>query len=198
VAASLALAGCGSTGTTTTATTSASTPATPGSAPPGAWTGLGAKLADWAAAHPKNSSGCEETPCYGEAVMDSGKLTPEFSGVSTTEAPAYRVDGYRQAIADGTPLAVAQSDVLRLLPSDTRPTAFFVTHSASGSCASWNLKSATLGRWFAESGPKVGDAQGALGVDFFAYNSSDEPSYSSTSVSNAIVSIAPAQKGTSC
>lgn len=191
----IGISGCGSTAAET-ATQVATTLAAPSSATPGAWTGLGAKLADWTASHPKNPSNCEETPCYGGQMPDGGGLTDQFSGVETTETPEYRVDGYTQAIGDGTPLSVAESDVLKLLPADTIVTGFWVTHEG-GSCASWNLRSRTLARWFART-KKVGDTQGALGVDFFAYNSSDEPMFKPSDVSNAIVSIAPEKRGNSC
>jgi hypothetical protein len=186
--------GCG--GTSTTTPTAASTPVASTSVSPRGWTGMGAKLSDWATAHPANPGGCEEIPCYGGRIVDGGQTTNEFSGVTTTGAPAYRIDGYHQAIGDGTALAAAKAAVRRLLPSDTKVIAFWITHSTSGSCASWNLKSETLGRWFAEK--KVGDARGDLGIDFFAYNSSDEPVFKPGDVSNAIISIAPAQRETNC
>ncbi len=192
VIATLAVAGCGSS-TSTSASGSAATRAVPR----GAWTGLGATLADWESAHPKNPGGCEETPCYGGQVPDGGKSTNQFSGVTTTEAPEYRVDGYTQAIGDGTPLAAAKADVLRLLPSDTRVTAFWVNWTGGDSCAFWNLKSKTLGLWLAKT-KKVGDAEGALGIDFFSYDPNDEPVFKPNDVSNAIVSIAATRRGISC
>ncbi len=106
------------------------------------------------------------------------------------------MDGYEQALGDRTSLAVAKADVLKLLPSDTTTTAFWIDHE-NGSCALWNLKSLTLGRWFAAD-KKVGDSQGALGVDLSAHDSNDESVFNPNNVSIAIVSIAPAKKGTSC
>ncbi len=191
----LAATGCGATSTTTPASTSAAS----GPASPGRWTGLGATLADWETAHPKGSggsgSGCSGDGCYGERVTVEGESTYQFTAFSTTGPPEYRVDGYEQALGAGTSLAGAKADVLKLLPSDTTVTAFWITHE-NGSCASWNLKSATLGRWF--SGKKVGDPQGAIGVDLHALNSNDGSVFDPSDVSRAIVGVGPERRGTSC
>ena len=193
----LVATGCGATSTTNVAPTS--TAARPETTSPVAWTGFGAKLSDWGTAHPKGSggsgSGCSGEGCYGERIMINNEPTYQFTSFSTTGAPEYRVDGYEQALGEGMSLAVAKADVLKLMPSDTRVTAFWITHE-NGSCASWNLKSATLGRWF--SGKKVGDPQGAIGVDLHALNSNDEPVFDSHDVSRAIVSLGPERRGTSC
>jgi hypothetical protein len=189
----LAATGCGA---STKTTTPGSTSAASGTTSPGTWTGLGATLTAWESAHPKNPAGCEATPCYGGQMPDGGKLTDQFSELTTTEAPEYRVDGYTEAIGDGTSLATAKADVLKLLPADTTVTAFWISHEG-GSCAFWNLKSATLGRWFAKT-QKVGDAQGALGIAFFAYTSGDEWTFDPNNVSNAEIGIAPERRGTSC
>jgi len=39
-----------------------------------------------------------------------------------------------------------------------------VAHASDGSCALWNLQSATLAKWFAT--PKIGDVKGQVGVEF--------------------------------
>jgi hypothetical protein len=195
----VSIAGCGGSTNASSSTPTAATSAASGTASPGTWTGMGARLSDWEAAHPKGAgssgSGCSGGGCYGTQVTLDGEPTHQFTGLSTTGPPEDRVDGYEQAIGDGTPLAAAKADVLKLMPSDTRVTAFFVTHE-NGSCASWNLKSATLGRWF--SGKKVGDAEGAIGVDFYATNSNDEPVFDPNNVSFASVTIAAGRRGTSC
>jgi hypothetical protein len=106
----LAAVGCGSATTQTTAPV-ASTPTGP-TAASGTWTGMGAKLANWETAHPKNMTGCSAGTCYGERIMADGSLTDQFIVVSTTGPPEYRIDGYEQAIGDGTPLATAKAAVL--------------------------------------------------------------------------------------
>lgn len=199
-AGALALSGCGSSGGGSSSSSSSSSaggnPTTVSS--PGAWTGMGAALADWTSAHPKYAGKCEETPCYGSSVTEGGIPTAQFSGVTTTGSPAYRVDGYRQSLGDGTPVAIAKAEVLKLLPPDTRTMSYEVVHSADGSCALWNVKSATIGRWLAEAGPKVGDSQGALGIELSAYSSSDEPVYQASNIGHAIISISASPKGTGC
>lgn len=195
----LAATGCGATSTKTVAP--ASTSAAPGTTSPGAWTGLGAKLADWETAHPRGprKSDCSGEGCYGygERIMASEESVSQFTSFSTTGAPDYRVDGYEQAIGDGTSLAVAKTDVLRLLPSDTRTTAFWIARGANGSCALWNLKSKTLGRWLGEN-KKVGDSQGALGVELNTLRSDGSSAFRTDDVSNASVSIAASPRATSC
>jgi len=49
-----------------------------------------------------------------------------------------------EVLPDGTSLAVAKAEVLRNLPSDAAPRALDISRS-NGSCALWNLTSATVG-----------------------------------------------------
>lgn len=105
------------------------------------------------------------------------------------------MDGYERALGDGTSLAAAKAAVLALMPADTTVTPIWVTHEG-GSCALWNLKSATLGRWF--DGKNVGDPHGAVGVVLLTHNSNDEPVFNPNNISDAIVSISPERKGTRC
>jgi hypothetical protein len=128
--------------------------------------------------------------------MAGGELTYEFTGFTTTGPPDYRVDGYDQAIRDGTQLAAAKVAVLALLPSDTKTTSFRVAHGASGSCALWNVRSKTLGRWFA--GKKVGDPKGDLGIVLDTVDSSGNIAFARRNVTHASVGLAPASKGDSC
>ena len=167
---------------------------------PVASTGLGARAVGLGnSGTPKGCGGsgsaAQGQGCYGERIMINNEPTYQFTSFSTTGAPEYRVDGYEQALGEGMSLAVAKADVLKLMPSDTRVTAFWITHE-NGSCVSWNLKSATLGRWF--SGKKVGDPQGAIGVDLNSLNSNDESVFDPNDVSRAIVGIGPEKRGTSC
>jgi hypothetical protein len=190
----IAATGCGATSTKTV--TPASTSAASGTASPGAWTGLGAKLSDWETAHPKNSTGCSAGGCYGARVMADGSLMDQFVLVSTTGAPEYRVDGYEQAIGDGTPLATAKAAVLGLLPKDTRTTAFWIAHTETGSCALWNLQSKTLGQWF--GGKKVGDPQGHLGIVLASATTEGTSAFAPNNVPHASINIAPEEKGGNC
>jgi hypothetical protein len=106
------------------------------------------------------------------------------------------VDGYEQAFGDGTPVAVAKAQVLKLLPSDAHTTSFNIEHTATGSCALWNVQSKTLGAWFAS--PKTGDTAGVVGISLHGTNANNESSYSPSNVSTANVGLAPATKGTNC
>ena len=95
---------------------------------------MGAKIADWTKAHPKHSAGCPAGGCYGGEAKVGGQLSIQFVTLTTTGAPDYRVDGYTQAIGDGTSLAAAKAAALRLLPSDTKTTAFWIV-STTGTAA---------------------------------------------------------------
>jgi hypothetical protein len=190
----LAATGCGAASTTNV--TPASTSAAPGAASPGAWAGLGAKLSDWETAHPKNTTGCSAGGCYGQRVMVDGSLMDQFVLVTTTKAPEYRVDGYEQGIGDGTSLAAARAAVLELLPKDTRTTAFWVAHTATGSCALWNVQSPTLARWF--GGKTVGDSRGELGIVLAAVTVEGTWAFTSSNVPHASIGIAPEEKGGNC
>jgi hypothetical protein len=128
--------------------------------------------------------------------MADGSLTDQFVLVSTTGAPEYRVDGYEQAIGDGTPLATAKAAILSLLPRDTMTTAFWIAHGENGSCAFWNVKSKTLGRWF--NGHRVGDPQGHLGIILATATAEGTYAFTPDNVPHASVSILPAHKGDTC
>ncbi len=190
------LAGCGGSTGTTSSTTTASTAAASGTASSGAWTGLGAMLAAWESAHPKNSEGCSAGGCYGGRVMSSGSETDEFKLLRTTEEPENRVTGFERAFPDGTSVGAAKDALLRLMPSDTRTTLYTVDHTETGSCGLWNLKSATLGKWFA--GKKVGDPQGVIGVVLSTTSESEKPTFDSNNVSTAGVGVGPEEKGGNC
>lgn len=199
----LALAGCGSSSTPTIPSGSknnASERATSKGPSEVSRGRFGSTLAAWEKAHPKgsggNGSGCSGEGCYGEKVTVDGESLYQFTSFSTSGPPEYRVTGYEQVLGENISIEQAKSDVLMFMPPDTKPTAFFVSHEG-GSCALWNLKSATLGRLLAKD-PKIGDTQGAIGVVFGTHNSNDEPSYSPTNVNDAIVGIAASAPGTSC
>jgi hypothetical protein len=159
------------------------------------WTGMGAKLSDWTKAHPKHSTGCPSGGCYGRRVSVGGKLTDRFVLVSTTGAPAYRVDGYIQGIGDGTRVPAARAAVLKLLPSDTKTTSFRIAYYKGDSCALWNVQSKTLARWF--GGKRVGDSTGVLGIDLNTPTSHGHV-YRATDVSEASVGLRANDKSTTC
>jgi hypothetical protein len=100
------------------------------------------------------------------------------------------------AIPDGTSVGAAKAAVLALMPHDTRTTLFTVVHTSTGSCALWNFKSPTLGRWFAAK--KVGDPQGQIGVVLSIATESGESAFESNNVSGANVGIAAEETGGNC
>jgi ABC-type Fe3+-hydroxamate transport system substrate-binding protein len=192
----LAAAGCGSS-SNTASTTSGAASTQQGTPSASSWTGLGAKLPEWESVHPRGTEGCSAGYCYGGKVqLGPNESQYEFITVETSGPPDNRVDGYTQALGEGVIVAAAKAAVLKLLPSDTRTLAFWVEHQ-NGSCASWNVRSATLGRWFAAN-PKVGDPQGIIGINLYTPNSNGESEYSPNKVSLANVGVAPERHGISC
>jgi hypothetical protein len=196
--AALLAAGCGSSSTTSSTTSIPGTAApeqnTLGHATTG-WTGLGATLADWESAHPRGREGCSAGTCYGSKVeVGPNESQYEYTTVETT--PEGRVDGYTQALGgDEVIPGVAEHIALALFPHDTRVLESFVEHSATGSCKSINVKSKTLGRWFAAR--KVGDPSGVMSIDLHGNNENGESTYPGE-LSVAGVSLGPASRGTNC
>jgi hypothetical protein len=187
----LLTAGCGS--SSSNASSRSATEASTTHAASG-WTGFGAKLADWETAHPKGTEGCTQG-CYGTKVQTGpNESSYEFTVLSSGGAEN-RVDGYTQALPEGTGVVAAKEAVLKLLPSDTHPQEFWITRQ-NGSCANWNLKSATLARWLAD--PKIGDPQGIVGVVFSTPNANGEGEYNPNKVSFANVGVGPERHGISC
>jgi hypothetical protein len=64
------------------------------------------------------------------------------------------------------------------------------------SCALWNLRSKTHGRWFA--GKKVGDPRGDVGVVLDSFTPGGDCVFKPGNVSDASVGIALATTATSC
>jgi hypothetical protein len=194
--AALALAGCGSSSSTTGSTGATTTPVATATGTLG-WTGMGATLADWERAHPKGSDGCSAGHCYGRKVqLNPGESMYEFTTTETSGPPEKRVTGYTQALGEGVILAAAKAAVLQVLPLDTKTLAFWVEHKA-GSCALWNVRSATLGRWFAAN-PHVGDSQGVLGIDLRYTNANGESEYDPNKLSIASIGVAANHRGDGC
>jgi hypothetical protein len=184
--------GCGSSSSSSgTSTTSATT-----SPAPSAYTGFGATARDWQSAHPEGTEGCAPQHCYGPKVQTGTNETQyEFTSVSVSNAES-RIDGYTQALGEGMIEAAAKAAVLNLLPRDTHTTEFWIEHQ-NGSCASWNVRSATLARWFAKD-PKIGDPQGIIGIVLYTPNSNGESEYKSGKIAFANVTVAPQRHGISC
>ena len=111
------------------------------------WTGLGATLSNWKLAHPANNTACTKgAGCYGPSIGQnnpSGQKA-EFIGV---ELRNNRVSSFDFATGV-VPASTAKSEVLKLLPSDTKTTASWVEHDSTGdTCLMWNLSSKTLEGW---------------------------------------------------
>ena len=159
------------------------------------WTGLGAPLAAWKAAHGPYRGSCPIGGCYGRGVKVNGRLVSRFVEVTTAGGAAMRVDGYTQAIGDGTSLGKAKAEVRALLPADARTTSFRIVHSHGDSCALWDLQTQTLGRWLA--GTKADDPHGNLGINLNTVTNAGF-AYHATDVSEAIVSTTPYQANSSC
>ena len=193
------LAGCGSSSTSTAAAPPAPSSPQPAKSVPaaGGWTGLGAPLASFEAAHPKNLAHCPAGTCFGPQLTNSEGTTDEFTTLETTGGPDNRVDGYTQALPDGTNVNEAKSEVLALMPKDTKTTAFFIQHDSLGAtCAFWNVQSDTLGKWF--SSRKVGDAGGVMGIELSTLDASGNVTYEAGHVTTADVSLAAVNHSINC
>jgi len=155
---------------------------------PSGWTGMGARLSAFRAAYPRVAS----EDGYGSAPGHPPGQCCEFHDVSTTGLAGDRVDGYTQAFSSGTGLAAAKLKVLALMPRDTVTTAFFIQDYAGTTCALWNVRSSTLGRWFA----RVGDAEGVMSIDLNTLNT--QTAFSPNDVTEAAISTGPATHSSSC
>jgi hypothetical protein len=201
LAVAVLAAGCGGSTSTTSSPSAAQSPprTSTASAPPG-WTGMGAPLSAFQTAHPPQTSpnACPQGGCYGNALapqyVGEGQCC-EFDALSTTGPPDNRVDGYTQAFPVGTSIKVAQNLVRILMPSDTTTTAFFIQHDPAGhTCALWNVRSLTLGKWF--SSKKVRDPQGVMGIDLNTLNT--QKVFSAHNVTQAATSTVVNDHSTGC
>jgi hypothetical protein len=195
LAVAVLAAGCGSTSTkSSTSAAQSPVPSSTASAPSG-WSGMGAPLSAFATAHPPQNGG-GQAGGYGSSTSYPGAgQCCEFVELSTTGPPDNRVDGYTQAFRVGTSVAAAKLEVLALMPSDTKTTAFFIHHDSSGhTCELWNVQSPTLGKWF--STKKVGDPQGVLGIDLSTMNT--QQVFSAKNVTQAAIRTGAASHRTSC
>ena len=193
LAAALATGCGGSSMSTTTAAKSKPpqrSPATRG------WSGMGAPLAAFARAHPKNLAGCPAA-CYGRSISNVEDVCCEFTTMQTTGSPFYRVDGYTQGFTNGTTIRKARAAVLALMPRDTRSTGYFIQHDSTGaSCAFWNIQSGALGKWF--SGRTVGDTKGVLSIELSTLDASGNPVYHASNVTSAVIGLGPVDHSINC
>jgi hypothetical protein len=186
--------GCGSSSSSSTRSSSGTSSTAAATSPE--WTGFGAKATDWQTAHPEGTEGCAPQHCYGTKVSTGANESMyEFTSVSVSDAE-HRIDGYTQALGEGQIEASAKAAVLGLLPRDTHTTEFYIEHQ-NGSCASWNVRSATLARWFAKD-PKIGDPQGVVGIVLYTPNANGESEYKPGKIAFANVNVAPQRHGISC
>lgn len=164
---------------------------------PKAWTGMGAPLASFETAHPKNLAHCPAGTCFGSQLTNREGSTDEFTTLMTTGGSLNRVNLYTQAFPDGTNVEEAKAQILALMPRDAKTTAFYVQHDSTGaSCAFWGIESATLGKWL--SGPNGGDSKGVMAIALSTVDSSGNTIYEPSHATTAIVSPAPIDHSESC
>jgi hypothetical protein len=196
LAAAVLVAGCGGSTSTTSSTSAEQSPArtSTATAPP-RWSGMGAPLTAFAAAHPLQEGG-GQAGGYGSSTSYPGAgQCCEFVELSTTGPPDNRVDGYTQAFAIGTAVAAAKLEVLALMPSDTTTTAFFFRHDSSGhTCGVWNVQSPILGKWF--STKQVEDPQGVIRIELSTLNT--QQVFSASNVTQAVIGTGAAGHKTNC
>jgi hypothetical protein len=155
---------------------------------------MGAKVTDWESAHSRGTDGCSAGKCYGSRVeVGQGESQYEYITVETT--PEGRVDGYEEALGgDELIPGIAEHIALSKLPHDTRVLEAFVGHE-NGSCKIINVRSKTLGQWFAN--PKVGDPSGDMNIDLHGIDENGESTYPEH-LSVASVSLGFTHRGTAC
>jgi hypothetical protein len=140
-------------------------------------TGFGAKLADFAKAHPKNSSTCPGIKCHGKNITTGGVPVPQFVTVLTAGG---RVSSYTQDLSDHTSLNAAKAEVLALLPPDAKTVKFTIRHASNGTCAAWNLSSSSLA-----SVLKTSD--GNIGIQLHTILPSGDDGWSTGAINSATV-----------
>lgn len=201
LAVAVLAAGCGSSSSTTTNTSAAkSTTRTSAASAPAGWTGMGSALATFATAHRPvtDPAACPQSGCYGNSIappyVGAGQCC-EFVELSTTGPPDNRVDGYTQGFPEGTSIAVARGLVRLLMPNDTTTTGFVIRRDPSGhTCAIWNVRSPTLGKWF--SSKTIGDPQGVMRIDLNTLNT--QKVFSTNNVTQAVLSARADDHSTNC
>lgn len=144
---------------------------------PGVWTGFGAPIADWQAAHKRGVglvlSGCSSSPgCYGPHVRSQSVELYEFMTMSTL-GPEKRVSAYNQALPDGTSIGHARRDVFALLPPDRKVVSSKIDRANEEGCLLMHVRSAQLQRWFGGAHPR----NGVLNIGLDDSTPSDTTSY---------------------
>jgi hypothetical protein len=99
-------------------------------------TGFGATVSAWNGAH-KQTHNYAGFTAYGRTISTPQGKTPQFTEVMTDSG---RITQFIEVLPKNSSLATAEKAALAQLPSGTAPKALVVT----GSCAFWNLSSATL------------------------------------------------------
>lgn len=133
--------------------------------------------------------------CFGGAIRNAEDgSTYQFSAVDVTGGV---VDGYTQAFTTGSDLSIAQEEILRWLPSDARAGPVAVQHSATGSCAIYDIFSPTLAKVLGT--PKIGDSAGVLGVVLTSPSADLTVSkYDPSDVESAGIGVGPEDPTTGC
>ena len=103
-------------------------------------TGYGATIAAWNAHHRRDSA-YDGLPAYGPRISTPQGPRPRYFDVQND---GQHITQFTEVLPGGTSLITAKTEVLRNLPSDAVPRALDISGS-NGSCAFWNLTSATVG-----------------------------------------------------
>ncbi|HUY30917.1 MAG TPA: hypothetical protein VMV02_07995 [Acidimicrobiales bacterium] len=164
------------------ATLAAGVPAL-GAPKPRPYTGFGATLAAFRAAHPEDAGRCPTTTCYGPLVP-SLPPTYEFSYLTFEKG---RVVGYSQALPRGTPLLQAELRVAELFPADAKMSDVEVVHrdQYGASCAVVNVESRQISHLFGKRA--FGNDGGNVGVELATLTASGKTTYNPRAIDLAIV-----------
>ncbi|MCU1495540.1 MAG: hypothetical protein JWO62_3304 [Acidimicrobiaceae bacterium] len=169
-------------------------PATGAAARSRPFSGFGATLAAWRAAHPIDAGECAQTTCYGPLVAGRPG-TYEFSYLTFAKG---RVVGYDQALRRGTPLLQAELQVAELFPADaTTSEITVVRHDQYGaSCAVYDLQSKQLTRLFGHRA--FGDDGSNVGVELATLAPNGLTTYNPRAIDLVIVMPTYADRNTNC
>jgi len=154
-----------------------------GATRPRPYSGFGATLAAFRAAHPQDVGRCTSTTCYGPLVP-SLPATYEFSDLAFERG---RVVGYSQALPRGTPLLQAELRVAELFPADAQMSGIeVIKHDQYGaSCAVYDVHSRQLSQLFGAHA--FGDDGGNVGVELATLTASGTTTYNPRAIDLAIV-----------
>jgi hypothetical protein len=85
------------------------------------------------------------------------------------------------------PLDIAKSEVLKLLPPDTKSIASWVAHNSTGTCFLWNLSSKDLASWVGSKIDPGGDI--AVSLDHLPPAGLNSPLASNSATQTNVASI---------